>query len=508
MPAWARFGLAAGVSSGALALQLRLEPLIGNLPYFLLYPAFFLVVTFLGMGPALLSIFLLGIGSDYIFIEPRFHASLFEGQANPSALLRLGIFVSVTLITTAAIQARHRAARRAAERRAASRAAEDKRRQLADSAEKHRRLEEHFRIAQELSLDAFTILTAVRDESGQVVDFVWEYVNPEAARVLEHPASYLEGRRLLEVLPGNRSQSSLFARYVRAVETGEPHDLEIAYDDGRIGGWFRNMCVKVGDGVAVYFSDITERKQNEATLWEAAERLNEAVKARDTFLSIASHELRTPLTSLMLQTQTLQRALERDDPRALGKERIAGFVDKSERQVARLARLVDDMFDVGRMAAGSLTLKREPFDLRDLLRDVVARMEHDFAALGVAPVFTRCESAPGAWDRMRLEQVVVNLLTNALRYGRGGAIELEVGRHGAQARVAVRDHGRGIPKEIQAKIFERYERAVPASEVSGLGLGLYIARQIVTAHDGRIWVESEPGAGAAFFVELPGAAPA
>ncbi|MEW6444092.1 MAG: PAS domain S-box protein [bacterium] len=126
-----------------------------------------------------------------------------------------------------------------------------------------RRSEERFRVAQELSLDAFTILKPERDDGGRTVDFRWEYVNPQAGRTLRRSPEELVGKRLLEVLPGNQTVSDLFERYVRVVETGEPHDYELSYESEGVRGWFRNMTVRVGDGIAVYFTDITERKRVE-----------------------------------------------------------------------------------------------------------------------------------------------------------------------------------------------------------------------------------------------------
>lgn len=129
-----------------------------------------------------------------------------------------------------------------------------------------RKSEEQFRVAQELSLDAFTILDAIRTPQGQIVDFQWRYANPMSTRVLKRSRAELEGNRLLQVLPGNQNSSNLFSAYVKVVESGQPHDLEIRYQDDGIDGWFRNVCVKLDDGVAVYFSDITARKQAEAAL--------------------------------------------------------------------------------------------------------------------------------------------------------------------------------------------------------------------------------------------------
>ncbi len=234
--------------------------------------------------------------------------------------------------------------------------------------------------------------------------------------------------------------------------------------------------------------------QDNAALYK---REQEAVRARDDFLSIASHELRTPLTPLRLQVQILRRLLTNGG--ALARDKLAGSLDTLERQTERLGRLVSDLLDVSRITAGKLTLHRERLDLADLAREVVER----YAGASRSRIGLQTESAPGHWDRARLEQVATNLLANAIKYGQGKPIEVSVGLKEGIALLAVRDRGIGIAAADVERIFGRFERAASASSYGGLGLGLYIAQQIAAAHGGRISVESVPGQGATFTVALP-----
>nr|WP_228531217.1 MULTISPECIES: ATP-binding protein [Myxococcaceae] len=231
----------------------------------------------------------------------------------------------------------------------------------------------------------------------------------------------------------------------------------------------------------------------------------EAVRLREEFLSVASHELHTPLTPLQLQLQVLQRALAaRSAPEAL-----APKMQKAVGQVRRLSRLVDDLLDVSRIVAGRLPLQPEEVDLRQLTDEVVERFADQAAQAGSSVRVREEDGAPGGpvigrWDRLRLEQVLTNLLTNALKYGAGRPVEIELGRGpegGALWRI--RDRGIGIAPEALSRIFGRFERAVSARAYGGLGLGLYISQQIVRAHGGRIEVESRPGEGSTFTAYLP-----
>ena len=232
----------------------------------------------------------------------------------------------------------------------------------------------------------------------------------------------------------------------------------------------------------------------------------EAVRARDEFLSIASHELKTPLTTLQLQIQGLARRLKSvsGDPVFQG---LAARVGTSERQVERLTGLINNLLDISRITAGRLELDLEPVDLAAVARETAARFRDDLARAGSVLELHADGECPGEWDRLRLEQVVVNLLSNAAKYGAGRPIAIFVDGSETTARFSIRDHGIGIPAEHQGRIFERFERAVSDRHYGGLGLGLWIVRQIVDAFGGTIEVESKPGEGSTFTVLLPRAVP-
>jgi PAS domain S-box-containing protein len=249
-------------------------------------------------------------------------------------------------------------------------------------------------------------------------------------------------------------------------------------------------------GAIIIAHDITEQKK-------VRQALEEAVRARDEFLSIASHELKTPLTSLQLQIQMTKRSIELGRPDAFEPARVTRLVAQIDKSIQRLTRLVDDMLDISRISTGKLSFTPERFDLCELAQEVVERLAVQANASG-AHLSCECRSpVEGDWDRFRIDQVLTNLITNAIRYGQGSPIEVTVHRSGHQAVVEVRDQGPGVTPENQERIFQRFERATSATSVSGLGLGLYISREIIERHGGRIRVESKPGQGATFIVELP-----
>jgi NO-binding membrane sensor protein with MHYT domain/anti-sigma regulatory factor (Ser/Thr protein kinase) len=228
----------------------------------------------------------------------------------------------------------------------------------------------------------------------------------------------------------------------------------------------------------------------------------EAIRIRDEFLSIASHELNTPLTPLQLHLQRLEAALASADGGAVPAPLVSSAVAVALRQTARMKRLVSELLDISRIRLGRLALERDGVDLEAVARRAVARLGFELEQSG-----SRCEvqargALVGHWDGARLEQVVASLLANAVKYGQGRPIDVTLTGEGGVAQLAVRDRGMGIPPEDRQRIFERFERAA-SRNFGGLGLGLYIVRQIVEAHGGSIHVESALGEGSTFTVLLP-----
>lgn len=250
--------------------------------------------------------------------------------------------------------------------------------------------------------------------------------------------------------------------------------------------------------------DLTEQKSIEQKLRLTEANLLHALSVRDEFMAIASHELKTPLQSLKLQIQLYQRGVMRNDPEVYTQAKISHLLDRNSRQIDRLTRLVDDMLDISRIRTGKLSLRKEPCDLGSMLMDVIGRTREQFESSGSGqPKIEHIEKAIGEWDPLRIDQVMINIITNAIRYGQGNPIEISIKNYQECVRITVKDNGLGIASSDIEKIFERYERGLLAREVSGLGLGLFITKQIVKAHGGKIWVESEIGKGSTFFVDLP-----
>lgn len=228
-----------------------------------------------------------------------------------------------------------------------------------------------------------------------------------------------------------------------------------------------------------------------------------AVQVRDDFLSIASHELNTPLTPLKLQAQRLMRLLAPGQVDALSGGKLKKIAETLNTQVNRLAALVDRLLDATSVSSGSLDLQPEDLDIAALVRDVVERYLPQALQAGCRVEVIASTTVHALADRLRLEQVVTNLLTNAVKYAPGKPIKVRVEAGAQEVQVSVADTGLGIAPADLAKVFERFERASATKNVGGLGLGLFITRQIIEAHGGHIEVKSTPGVGSTFTVTLP-----
>lgn len=232
------------------------------------------------------------------------------------------------------------------------------------------------------------------------------------------------------------------------------------------------------------------------------EEAKAAIQMRDEFLSVASHELRTPLTALSLELQLMQSATQKI-PDGEGKVKIKNISDKSLRSVFRLRQLLDELLDLTRIRVGKFNVNPEAGDLVPLIHDVVSRFGAEAASSGAAISIHTPDRVLAHFDSIRMEQVMTNLISNAIKYGAGSKIEVSAHQEPEATVIRVRDRGPGISAEKQAKIFERYERAEDDPSVTGMGLGLYIAKQIILSHRGQINFESELGKGTEFIIRLP-----
>ncbi|TFW31488.1 hybrid sensor histidine kinase/response regulator [Massilia horti] len=248
------------------------------------------------------------------------------------------------------------------------------------------------------------------------------------------------------------------------------------------------------------------RHQQEVLLRELNEtqqELQRSLRMRDEFMSLVAHELRTPLNTLYLETQMRALQLKRGILPTADPAQIGAMIKRDERQITAMIRLIDDMLDVSRMKSGKLSIRPGRVELMSLLERVVSDLALQAQAGGCLLTLVPHPPVTGWWDEFRIEQVIVNLLTNALRYGGGQPVEVSVHIDTGKVRIDVRDHGRGIAPEDMERIFEPYERGARNGDPKGLGLGLYISRQLAASHSGSLSATSTPGAGSTFSLELP-----
>ncbi|RKG62690.1 response regulator [Corallococcus sp. AB011P] len=308
---------------------------------------------------------------------------------------------------------------------------------------------------------------------------------------------------LARVHPEDRDEvASALARHL---EQGTPYDVSFRLKH-EAGGYrscvSRGRAIRDAQGRPVRMAGIIGDVTEQLRLYREA---REAVRVRDEFLAVAAHELRTPLAALRLRVQGTAAALKHE--RQVAPERLERALVAADRQVQRLADLVEGLLDVSQMQGHAPRLNLEDVDLGQVVRDVVLRSEELAARAGCLLVVRDVASAVGHWDALRLGQVVTHLLVNAVKFGPGKPVELEVRADQDTAWLVVRDHGIGIAPDRVDGLFRRFERAVPTRNYGGLGLGLYRLHRIVEAHGGEVAVTSTLGQGATFRVRLPRAGP-
>ncbi|HET9555343.1 MAG TPA: PAS domain-containing sensor histidine kinase [Anaeromyxobacteraceae bacterium] len=250
------------------------------------------------------------------------------------------------------------------------------------------------------------------------------------------------------------------------------------------------------EGFAKVTRDLTERRRADEERLLLA-RAEEAIRLRDEFLAVAAHELRTPLTALRLQLEGVLR-LGREDPK------LTRSLQRANRSAARLGDLVAALLDAAQLTTGLLELHAEPCDLTATAATVVERFLPVAASAGCSVELVAGGPVEGRWDRRRLEQALGHLVANAIGHGAGTPVRVEVGRDGREAVVTVEDRGPGLPAGAAPRIFDRFQRAsADRTAGGGLGLGLYLVREIVAAHGGAVGAENAPQGGARFTVRLP-----
>lgn len=229
------------------------------------------------------------------------------------------------------------------------------------------------------------------------------------------------------------------------------------------------------------------------------EELRAAIAARDEFIAVAAHELRNPMTPIMGQVQLLLSRARREQ----ASQSLVRGLEMLETAVDHYVRRATTLLEITRLNADSIQLQPTHFDLCELVRDCVRKYEQMAARAGSQLHCLAERPVHGTWDRLATEQVLDNLVSNALRYGDGKPVNVDLAAEADQVTLRVVDRGIGIAPADRARIFERFERGAAAPRAGGFGIGLWLSHKLVRAQGGTLQVESEPGQGSTFIVTLP-----
>nr|BDT29096.1 hybrid sensor histidine kinase/response regulator [Bacteriovorax sp. HI3] len=319
-----------------------------------------------------------------------------------------------------------------------------------------------------------------------------------ALAILDVQMPEMNGFELAELMRGKEKTKSIPIIFVTAGAIDAQHTF-MGYDAGAVDFLYKPLDIRIVKSKVKVFKELEKQK---LIIQNQIDQLSQALKWRDDFLSIASHELKTPITSLRLQNQLALRNYEKLDMKAFTSEKLKKIFTNSSKQLDKLTHLIDDLLDATKIRAGTLTVEPVKANFSTLMTEVLDRYSDQLTAMKTIkidiqePVMVYC-------DPFRAEQVVVNLLSNAFKYAPGSNLEVSLKQEGDKAILKIKDEGPGIPKEKLLSVFERFKRGSNSEHISGLGLGLYIAKQIMDAHRGAIAVESNLGKGTMFIVSFP-----
>jgi PAS domain S-box-containing protein len=352
------------------------------------------------------------------------------------------------------------------------------------------------------------LLSAIVDSSdvaivSKTLESIITSWNPAAEIMFGYTADEVIGRSIRLIIPEERQAEEDFVldRIRRGERVEHFETVRVAKDGRKLDISLTISPIRNAQGVIVGASkiarDISEKKILERDREVARQELAETLASRDEFIAVAAHELRNPLNVLAL----LLKLLERMPGLAAGSPQVKNLVDKSRAQLGRLSSLLDRLLDVTRVRAGIFELYQEPFDLTSLVGEVVGRFTIENPDLQIS--FEPAAPIQGNWDRLRLDQAVTNLMSNAIKYGLGKPVMVKTSVIGDRAVVTVQDQGPGIPPKDLDRIFDRFDRGMIRSRDGGLGIGLWITHQILDAHGGAVHAESAVGKGSTFKLELP-----
>jgi PAS domain S-box-containing protein len=315
------------------------------------------------------------------------------------------------------------------------------------------------------------------------------YCNSAFARMAGVPLDRIMGRDVWEFVP--TEQRDTLKRLIRdGRHEAVRAEMTIAGASFPTQFSLNPVNLEEGPSIGVIVTDLSERKRNEQA--EAALRM------RDEFLAIAAHELRTPLSTLILRLELLGHHAAKGDL-----AQVQTSVRRAQDQTERIGRLVDRLLDVSQLASGRLKLDLAACDLGDVLKEVAERLSEHASNAGSELRLTLSSGISARADKFRREEAVSNVISNAIKYGAGHPVDVQLTTRDDEAVVVVQDRGIGIPAEDLSRIFGRFERTAISRNYGGLGLGLYIARQIIEQHGGSIRAESRSHGGARFVIELP-----